>query len=96
MMITKLFYFDLFEKNFCQKRLRSKNFRQNLRHQMVEVEAIQKLLLSLSCFKHDVEAFLIIIFFSNPDIDNIGSASLVLSYGNVAIKLNHRGLLAVR
>ena len=46
MMITKLFYFDLSRK-ICQKTLKSKNFKQKLRHQeaLVEVEAIQKLLL---------------------------------------------------
>ena len=50
MMITKLFYFDLSGKIFCEKLLRSKNFRQKLRHQVaealrVEAEVIQKLLL---------------------------------------------------
>ena len=45
MMITKQFYFDLSGKNFCQKILRSKNFKQKLRHQVMEAEAIQKLLL---------------------------------------------------
>ena len=50
MMITKQFYFDLSGKNFCQNILRSKNFTQKLRHQVmdtealrVEAEAIQKL-----------------------------------------------------
>ena len=37
MMITKLFHFDLFKKNFCQTILRSKNFKQKLRHQVAEV-----------------------------------------------------------
>ena len=58
MKVTKLFYFDLFERIFFQKQLGSKNFKQNLRHQVVkvealrvEVEAIQKLLLPHPCFK---------------------------------------------
>ena len=37
MMITMLF------KNFYQTSLRSKNFKQKLRHQVEEAEAIQKL-----------------------------------------------------
>ena len=41
MMITKLFYFDLSGKNFSQKILKSKNFKQKLRHQVVEAEAIK-------------------------------------------------------
>ena len=45
-MITMPFYLDLSGKNFCQEILRSKNFKQKLRHQVVEAEAIQKLLLS--------------------------------------------------
>ena len=58
MIITKLFYFDLSEKNFCQKVLGSKNFWQKLRHQVVEAEtvrveakAIQKLPVSHPDFK---------------------------------------------
>ena len=46
MMITMLFYLDLSGKNFCQKILRLKNFKQKLRHQAVETleaETIQKL-----------------------------------------------------
>ena len=50
MMITMLFYLDLFGKNFCQELLRPKNFKQKLRHHVVgaealrvEVEAFQKL-----------------------------------------------------
>ena len=43
MMTTKLFYFDLSGKRFCQKVLRSKNFMQNLRHQVVEAEAVEAL-----------------------------------------------------
>ena len=38
-MITKLFHFDLSEKKFCGNTLRSKNFEQKLRHQVVEAEA---------------------------------------------------------
>ena len=45
-----LFYHDLSGKKFCRKFLRSKNFEQKLRHQVVEAvalrveaEAIQKL-----------------------------------------------------
>ena len=41
MMITKLFYFDLIGKSFCQKILRSKNFKQKLRHQVMEAEALK-------------------------------------------------------
>ena len=44
MMITKLFYFDLSGKKFCQNILRSKNFMLKLRHQVLEAEAMQKLL----------------------------------------------------
>ena len=62
MMITKLFYLDLSRKKCCRKIIRSKNFKQNVRHQDVEaeaveeealrvgVEAIQKLLLLHSYF----------------------------------------------
>ena len=35
------FYLDLSEKNFCQEILRSKNFKQKLRHQVVEAEALR-------------------------------------------------------
>ena len=41
MMITIPFYLDLFGKNFCQELLRPKNFRQKLRHQVVEAEALR-------------------------------------------------------
>ena len=41
MMITMPFYLDLFGKNFCQELLRPKNFRQKLRHQVVEAEALR-------------------------------------------------------
>ena len=41
MMIIMLFYLDLSGKNFCQKILRSKNFKQKLRHQVVEAEAVE-------------------------------------------------------
>ena len=37
--VTMLFYLDL--TNFCQKTSRSKNYKQKLRHQAVEAEAIQ-------------------------------------------------------
>ena len=40
MIITKLFYFDLSEKIFCQKVLGSKKFWQKLRHQVVEAETL--------------------------------------------------------
>ena len=36
-----LFYFDLFRKNICQNTLRSTNFKQKLRHQVVEAEAVE-------------------------------------------------------
>ena len=40
MMITRLFYFDSSGKNFFHKKnLRSKNFKQNLRHQLEKAEA---------------------------------------------------------
>ena len=56
MMITKLFYFDLCGKNFRPKIFDLKNFEQKLRHQVVEVEAveaeaIQKLPLPHPCLK---------------------------------------------
>ena len=41
MMILRLFYFDLSEKKFCEKILGSKNFKQKLRHQVVEVEVVE-------------------------------------------------------
>ena len=41
MMITELFYFDISKKNFCQKIIRSKNFKQKFRHQVVEAEALR-------------------------------------------------------
>ena len=47
MIITEMFYTDLSGKNFCQKILRSKNFNQKLRHEVVEAEEIQKLPLPL-------------------------------------------------
>ena len=46
MIVTKLFYFDLSGIEFCQKILRSRSFKQKLRHQMVEAvetKAIEKL-----------------------------------------------------
>ena len=39
MMIPKLFNFELSGKKFCQKILRSKKFKQKLRHQAVEAES---------------------------------------------------------
>ena len=39
MMTKKLFYFDLSKKTFCQKILKSKNFKQKL-YQVVEAEAV--------------------------------------------------------
>ena len=45
-MITMPFYLDLSGKNFCLEILRWKNFKQKLRHEVVEAEAIQKLPLS--------------------------------------------------
>ena len=41
MMIKKKFYFDLSGKKFGQKVLRSKNFGQKLRHQVIEAEAVE-------------------------------------------------------
>ena len=41
MMITMLFYLDLTGKNFCQKFLKSKNFKQTLCHQVVDAEAAE-------------------------------------------------------
>ena len=41
MMTTLLFYHDLFGKNSWQKILKSKNIKQKLRHQVVEVEALR-------------------------------------------------------
>ena len=40
-MTTKPFCFDLSGKTFCQKILRSKNFKQKLRHLAVEGEAVK-------------------------------------------------------
>ena len=40
-MITKLFYFDLSETNFFAKISKIKHFKQNLRHQVVEAEALR-------------------------------------------------------
>ena len=45
MMITMLFYLDFLQKFFV------KNYKQNLRHQVVEAEAIQKLPLLHPCFE---------------------------------------------
>ena len=42
-------------------------------------------------FKHDAGSFPIIIFIGNPDVGNIGDVILVLSKGNTAIRLSHRG-----
>ena len=36
-----LFYLDLTGKTFRQKILRSKNFKQKLRHEVVEAEAVE-------------------------------------------------------
>ena len=36
-------------------------------------------------FKHDVEAFLTIIFIANPDVDYISNAIVVLFYGYAAL-----------
>ena len=41
MMTTMPFYLDLSGKNFCQEILRSKNFQQKLRHQVVEAKALR-------------------------------------------------------
>ena len=41
MMIKMLFYLDLSGKNFCRKFLNPKNFKQKLRHQVVEAEAVE-------------------------------------------------------
>ena len=41
MMTTMLFYFDLSGKKICQKILKSKNFEQKLRHQVVEAEVLR-------------------------------------------------------
>ena len=40
-MITKLFYCDFSGINFCQKNLRSKNFKKKLRHQVVGAKAAE-------------------------------------------------------
>ena len=41
-MITTIpYYLNLSGKNFCQELLRPKNFRQKLRHQVVEAEALR-------------------------------------------------------
>ena len=41
MIMTMLFYYDISGKKICQKILRSNNFKQNLRHQVVEAEALR-------------------------------------------------------
>ena len=41
MMITKLFYFDLSRKSFCQNILRLKSFKPNLRYQVMEASALR-------------------------------------------------------
>ena len=41
MMLTKRFYFNLSRKFFCQNILRLKNFKQKLRHKVVEEEALR-------------------------------------------------------
>ena len=48
-MITMLFYLDLSGKIVFQKTLKSKNFMQKLRHQVVKTETIQKFPLPHPC-----------------------------------------------
>ena len=56
-MITKMFYFDLFRKKFCQKILRSTNFKQKLRHQVVKAEAVEEEALRVEAEAETIQKF---------------------------------------
>ena len=56
MMIKMLFYPDLSGKNFCQKILKSKNFKQKLLLQVVEEEAAEARALRVEAEAPRVEA----------------------------------------